>query len=104
MRTTKKDVQGMFTRLLKAYGKRQAPIMVNDNADDVMHIPGGWILDYNSVYGGYVIEQEEGRGCISHPFGAGRRNAREMYLSMHMACCVLEQLALEKQEVKRLKW
>ena len=103
MRTTKQDLRGMFNRLLKAAGKRQAPILVNDNADGVMHIDGGWHLSQCSIYG-YVIEQDECNGCISHPFGAGRRSAREMYLSMNMATQVLEQIEHEKREMGKLKW
>jgi hypothetical protein len=39
---------------------------------------GTWELDYTSVYGGYVIVQNEEKGCISHPFGPFRRPKKEM--------------------------
>lgn len=92
MKYTKTEVVGMFKRLMKAMNKHQAPILINDNADGVDHFPGGWSLDYASVYGGYVIEQEEESGGISHPFCGFRRSAREMYLSMYMAARAVESL------------
>jgi len=76
MKYTKSEVVGMFNRLLKAVGKAKR----------------GWSLDYVSVYGGYVIEQQEESGGISHPYGPVRRSAKEMYLSMHMAAQALENL------------
>jgi len=98
MRYTKKEVQGMFKRLLKAYDKQAHPILVNDNADGVDHLPGGWVLDYSSIYGGYVIEEIGEMGSVSHPFGAVRRTSAEMFLSMHMAAQVLENLKYEAQK------
>ena len=91
MRYTKKDVQGMFERLMKAAGKRQAPIMI-----DGQPAHGGWSLDYSSVYGGYVIEEDYEGGGIDHPFGAMRRSSREMYLSMLMTAQMLEDIAYKK--------
>ncbi len=104
MKITKKDVQGMFRKLLKACKKYEGPIMMNDGADGLMHIPGGWSLDYCATYGGYVIEEHLDKGGISHPFGAVRRTTREMYLSMHMLTVMLEEMAREKQVIKRLGW
>ncbi len=90
MKYTKSEVIGMFKRLLKACKKQQAPILINDNADGLDHFPGGWALDYNSTYGGYVIEEEMESGGVSHPFGSLRRSSREMYLSMLMTAQALE--------------
>lgn len=101
MKYTKTEVQGMFRRLVKACGKELGPILINDNADGVDHFPGGWILDYNSIYGGYVIEQEEESGGISHPFGSLRRNAREMYLSMYMTAQVLEDIGYRQEQLNK---
>lgn len=87
MKYTKKEVQGMFTRLAKAMNK---------------HIDAGsrngLSLDYISCYGGYVIEEYTEDGGISHPFGSMRRSAREMYLSMYMTTQALEDIR-HKQEL-----
>ena len=84
MKYTRKEVEGMFNRLLKASGK---------SADE-------WFLDYISCYGGYVIQKQEGGGGCSHPFGCLRRSAREMYLSMHMTVEALEDIKY-KEQLKR---
>lgn len=101
MRYTKSEVHGMFKRLLKAIGKQQGPILINDNADGVDHFPGGWILAHNSTYGGYVIEQEEESGGVSHPLGSMRRSAREMYLSMLMAAQALEDIRYRQEQLNK---
>lgn len=80
MRYTKKEVKGMFSRLVKAMGQREDGGSWN-----------GLGLDYNSTYGGYTIVEFGELGSEGHPFGALRRNAREMYLSMHMAAIALEE-------------
>lgn len=80
MRYTKLEVTGMFRRLIKAMRERDL------------------VLDYSSIYGGYVIEKKDLNGGISHPFGAMRRNAAEMYLSMHMTTQALEEIAYKKQQ------
>lgn len=86
MRYTKSEVKGMFSRLCKALGKRE-------DADSY----NGLVLDYSACYGGYVIEEVEPvYGSCSHPFGAMRRNAREMYLSMHMVAVALENINFNK--------
>ncbi len=92
MKYTKKEVQGMFVRLVKASKKQVGPIYINDNTDTLNYESGGWCLDYTSVYGGYVIEEIGDKGSVNHPFGAMRRNAREMYLSMYMTTQALEML------------
>lgn len=77
MRYTKKEITGIFGRLLKA-------------------IPNGHrlelYLDYNACYGGYVIVKAWEDSSESHPFGSLRRSSREMYLSMLMAAQALESL------------
>jgi hypothetical protein len=79
MRYTKEEVKLMFGRLAKAMRK-------STRIGDENRV----ILDYVSCYGGYVIEQEEKDGGISHPFGCMRRSSKEMYLSMLMAAQALE--------------
>lgn len=94
----------MFKRLLSALKKQQAPIKINDNRDNLNHFPGGWMLDYAPIYGGYVIEEEVEGGGISHPFGCMRRSAREMYLSMYMTCMAIEQMNYQKEQMNKLEW
>lgn len=53
------------------------------NGTDNSHNIGRVALDYAACYGGYVVVMMEpgdsGAGwCISHPYGARRRPAREM--------------------------
>ena len=68
-RYTKKDAEAAFLRLLKATGNREAK-----SYNDV----GGWQLDYNGVYGGFVIHEiSNEHGAVSEPFSSERRNARE---------------------------
>lgn len=90
MKYTKSEVQGMFTRLAKAMGKRIDAGSWN-----------GLGLDYASCYGGYVIVEYGELGSESHPFGCQRRNAKEMYLSMLMATQALEDIRY-KQELYTL--
>ena len=80
MRYTKKDVQGMFGRLCR---------LISDEKLG---------LDYNSVYGGYVIVKYQENGGESHPYASLRRNAKEMYLSLYMTVCVLEKIKYEVKE------
>lgn len=86
MKYTKKEVQGMFNRLLIALNKKEKT--------ENYYI--GWHLDYVNVYGGYVIEDIDENGGVDHPFGAIRRNAKEMYLSMLMAAQVAEELSYQQ--------
>ncbi len=83
----------MFSRLVKAMGKKE----------------DGWsynslVLDYAPIYGGYVIEELETEGGCSHPFGSIRRSAREMYLSMLMTAQALEDINYKKQEMNKMEW
>jgi len=84
MKYTKKEVVGMFDRLLRALGHKHGSA------------EGEWSLDYISCYGGYLIVENGENGAENHPFGALRRNAKEMYLSMLMAIVSLEKIK-EKQ-------
>ncbi len=69
----------MFGRLAKLHGRED------------------WTLDHVGCYGGYVIEQHDKTQGMSNPFGCFRRNSKEMYLSMWMACQVLENIKYEEQ-------
>lgn len=84
MKYTKKEVQGMFTRLANA-----------------MNNPKDLQLDYVSCYGGYVIEQIDENGGVNHPFGSPRRSAREMYLSMLMTAQALEDIRYRQEQLNK---
>lgn len=90
MRYTKADIKGMFSRLVKAIGKREDAGSSN-----------GLVLDYAPIYGGYVIEELGPDGGCSHPFGCMRRSAREMYLSMYMAAQALEDLRWKQEQLNK---
>jgi hypothetical protein len=93
MRYTKSEVRGMFSRLVKAMGKKEDGGNYN-----------GLVLDYAPIYGGYVIEELGPEGGISHPFGSLRRSAKEMYLSMYMTALALEDIKYQKQQMNKLEW
>ena len=43
-------------------------------------------LDYNGIYGGYVVEEiHNENGAISHPFGYMRRSARDFCDTVNFA-------------------
>lgn len=86
MRCTKAEIRGMFSRLVKAMGKKE---------DDGNY--NGLVLDYAPIYGGYVIQELCAEGGYSNPFGSARRSSREMYLSMYMAAQVLENFKQEER-------
>lgn len=76
-RYTKRDAMAAFSRLLVACGKREAT-----SYSDV----GGWQLDHNGIYGGYVVEEiHNEHGAISHPFGSMRRSARDFCDAVNFA-------------------
>ena len=76
-RTTKRQVKKAFEMLAEACGRHIAK-----KHNDV----GGWTLDYNPIYGGYVIEEimNEGGG-VKHPFFSTRMTAANAYHAFHLA-------------------
>lgn len=77
-RYTKRDAQQAFARLMQATGNRPAT-----SYKDV----GGWVLDYNGIYGGYVVHQMfNENGATAEPFGGKRRNARDFCDVVNFAC------------------
>lgn len=81
-RYTKRDAEGAYQRLMKAVGAREAT-----SYGDI----GGWHLDHNGVYGGYVVEEVMNEaGGITHPLGHERRTAREFCDAVSFALRVLE--------------
>ena len=92
-RTTRKDVDAAFDAFLKAHNLRRA-----DNYADV----GGYILDYASVYGGYVVARivNDGGGQDT-PFGSRRRTAKEMEATLRFAADVKWTLDYEAERASR---
>lgn len=81
-RYTRKDAEAQFTRLISAIGGRVAT-----RFDD----HGAYQLDWNATYGGGVIEKIDAKDSgVSHPFGSGRKNAREFCAEVNFAIRVLE--------------
>lgn len=64
-------VNTQFERFLEYNGLHES--MYHDDV-------GGYALDYQREYGGYIIECViNPQGAVSYPFGRERRNAKEMY-------------------------
>lgn len=93
MRTTRKEVEGVFRLWVAAVGGH-----VGMAYSDV----GGYILDHNSVYGGYCIEK------IYNKFGGvylvleHRQSAYAFVTSLRMAMATISQFSINRtlQEVK----
>lgn len=92
MRTTKTMVQNTFRMLCNALGKQIAA-----NWNDV----GAWKLDHNPYYGGYEIVELLERGAETHPFGLGRKSAKELHQEMVFA---LRAIALDRNEGEYVYW
>ncbi len=79
MRYAKREVQAMFVRFIKTLCPTSA------TRED-------YFLDYAPCYGGYVIEKYNPIDGVSMPFGIARKSPKEMYLSLEMACNVLDEM------------
>ncbi len=81
-RITAKQVEGLFHTFAKACGKRVA----------LSHLDvGGWQIDYNSAYGGWLIEEvTNSSGALSDVLGSTRRPTTEMWYTMHFALRAIE--------------
>ena len=82
-RTTKKQVEGTFKTLADALGHPTENLWTMGKKSNKSTI-GGWVLDHNGIYGGYVIEEivTDGGGT-THPFGPTRRPAGAMWEFLH---------------------
>ena len=67
-RTTKAVVLELFQAFCKKHGRKVAT-----SYKDV----GAWALDYNAIYGGYVIRQYLEKGGESNPMGIYRYSPKE---------------------------
>src|SRR5690606_22534185 len=92
-RTTRKDVDAAFDAFLKAHNPRRA-----DNYSDV----GGYILDYASVDGGYVVARivNDGRGQDTQ-YRARRRTTQEKEATLRFAADVKWTLDYEAERASR---
>ena len=76
-RIGRKEVEKAFERLMSLLGKRPAK-----GYKDV----GGWRLDANSTYGGYIVEEIVNEaGGITQPLGSMRMKAQAFYDACHFA-------------------
>jgi hypothetical protein len=75
MRTTRKDVEGMFSRFVAAM--------------PVPHNGEHYVLSYEPAQGGYVVLLTAGKG-MSDPFGPSRSRATEMYYKLNAMALVAE--------------
>ena len=86
MKTTRKEVEGVFGFWVSCIGGRVAT-----SYNDV----GAYRLDHNSIYGGYTIERicNEGGG-VSQPIGADRLSAYYFVAALRKAMRTVEELRL----------
>lgn len=88
-RYTTKNAEAAFERLAAALGKSTAktggPIWARIGDRNVARV-GAWLLDHNSIYGGFVVAEivNEGGG-ESHPLGERRMSAREFCEAVYLA-------------------
>jgi hypothetical protein len=106
-RYSRKDAEAAFARLASALGqtwsdqygnlwngKAYEPTAVGqlwttDGTENNAHV-GAWTLDYNPIYGGYVIEVIANTGGgVSQPFGSQRHPASEFCAMVRFALDVL---------------
>lgn len=87
-RYTRKDADKAMARLCEEFGKplghyrkvQDGEVSNMGEGRQITTIPGGWVMDYNPVYGGCVVEElspNPGETWISNPFGSTRRSPRE---------------------------
>ena len=89
MRYTKKDAERYFESLRKELGKPVA--YYQDEKGQWQVNVGGWILDENFAYGGFVIHEIINTGGgVNCPFGYERLKAREFCERIGFALRVLQ--------------
>lgn len=94
-RITRKDAERAYIRLRDALGKKENIWTRTGNKNTP--VIGGWNLDWNSIYGGGIIEQvcNDGGG-VTHPIMGRRLNAREFVAAVRFALDVVEILKERK--------
>jgi hypothetical protein len=76
-RITRKDLTVELETLCQKMGKT------------VGYLPGNWNLDYNAIYGGYILTEYMEKGGEHHPLLRNRLPAGQMYDCLRMAIDVL---------------
>ena len=90
-RYTRKDAENATSRLAKALGKEAEGCWTRDKSGNLKSKVGCWTTDYNSIYGGAVInEMMNESGGVSEPFGSTRRAPREFVDSVRMAITAID--------------
>jgi hypothetical protein len=85
-RITRGQVEGIFKHFIKAIGGEVGAFTV-----------GKYYLDYNGVYGGYVVNKIVNKGGgVSCPFGHNRHKAAAMWDILRFAIDAIE----EKERIK----
>src|SRR6185295_8196838 len=93
MRISRICLSVMFSRYVKAIGGHVA-----DSYNDV----GGFTLDHNSVYGGWLIEQIGcENGSVNHPFGSRRMKIGELYEALSFAIYSIEYLKFKQEQLNK---
>ena len=88
---THKDAEKATARLAKALGKEAEGCWKRDKSGKLKSKVGCWTMDYNSIYGGAVInEMANESGGVREPFGSMRRKPREFVDSVNMAVTAVE--------------
>lgn len=86
-RTTKTEVQAVFSRLCKTVGVPEGGQF--DMATRKMS--RGWKLEHNGAYGGWVVVGYDGNGTgQSRPLGDSRMPAGQFVEAMHLAIRAVE--------------
>ena len=92
-----KPVEVVFRRFAKAMGRKVGRYTRLKSGKLKANI-GNWSLDYNSVYGGYVIEEMYNKsGGVSQPFGSRRHSANQLIVMMRFA---MDSLGAKKRRRK----
>lgn len=78
MRITKPMIRNAFLNLLRNLGKVEG------------YEAGEWGLDYNSIYGGWVVVEYMQKGGEHHPLLKKRLPTSQFYDALHMANLALE--------------
>lgn len=82
-RITKKQVKGIFELVCMDLGIPFKEVWRQKDGKNTAII-GAWYLDYNPVYGGYVInEMVNEAGGVTCPLGYNRMPTREFYNFLH---------------------
>ncbi len=86
MKVQRKDVEAAVARLAARLGKPSGPAWVKreDGIGNRARV-GVWELDYNPIYGGYVVEEIHNEaGGICRPLGDTRMKGEQFLEALYM--------------------